>query len=240
MKRYASLLAAAALVLAGAGCTGTTETNVNLTTPPPPPAQGRAVFTVTDAATTLTGVTAVNMTVDKLEAHSASTDAWMTVSTTAKTYDLLKLKATGSSELLADANLDAGSYDQIRLDISKVELTVNGEVQAAKLPSSSLKLVGNLTVTAGQTSTAALDFMVDKSLHLTGSGTYILTPVVRLMTKNAASVKIDTNDKVEVDGGATESDETAGMDEKGDMRANFELQDKLDLDAQGMIKLHAE
>lgn len=239
MKRYAPLLAAAGLLLAGAGCTGSTETNVNLTTPPPPAAQGRAVFTVTDAATALTGISSVKVTVDKLEAHSA-TQGWVTVTSAAKTYDLLQLKATGSAELLADANLVADTYDQVRLGISKVEITANGKTQEAKLPSNSLKIVGNLTVAAGQTSTASLDFMVDKSLHLTGNGLYILTPVVRLLTKNAASVKINTNSKVEVGGGATESDETAGMDENGQMKANFELQDKLDINAQGLIKLRAE
>lgn len=239
MRKYAPLLAAAGLVLAGAGCTGTTDTNVNVTTPPPPAAQGRAVFTVTDAAADMTGVSSIMLTVDKLEAHDA-TEGWVTVSTTPKTYDLIKLKATDSAELLADAKLAAGTYDQIRLDISKVELTVNGKTQTAKLPSSSLKLVGNLTVTAGETTTVALDFMADKSLHLTGSGTYILTPVVRLLIKNAAGVKIDSDEKVEVKDGATETDETEGMDEKGEVKAGFELKDDLDIDADGLIHLRQD
>ena len=242
MKKYAIALAAAGIMLAGAGCTGSTSTTVALppATPPAqapaPAAQGRTVFTVTDAATALTGVTAVNVTVDKLEAHDAA-NGWVTVSTTAKTYDLLQLKQTASAALLADANLAAGTYDQIRLHISKVEVTANGKTQTVVLPSNSLKIVGNLTVKAGQTSTASLDFMVDKSLHMTGDGKFILAPVVRLLVKNAVGIKIGSDDKVEVSGGSTESDQTEGMDENGDMKANFELDKNLELDAQGAVKV---
>src|SRR5690242_6621947 len=162
MRKFAPFLLAAGLVLVGAGCTGSTSTTVNTTYPPQPApapaAQGRAVFTVTDAATAMTGVTSVKLTVDSLEAHSA-TQGWVTVSSTPKTYDLLQLKATNSAELLADANLTADTYDQVRLMISKVEVTANGKTQTATLPSGSLKIVGNLTVASGQTASAALDFM---------------------------------------------------------------------------------
>ncbi len=236
MRKYFSFAIAAGLLLAGAGCVGSTSTTVNV---PQPAAQGRAVFTVTDATAALTNVTAVNITVTKVEAHSA-TEGWVTVSTATKQYDLLKLKQTNTAELLADANLAAGTYDQIRLEISKVEVTANGTTQEAKLPSTSLKIVGNLTITAGQTSTAALDFMVDKSLHITGNGKYILAPVVRLETKDDASVTIESNDKVDVNSGATESDETEGMDEKGEMKSGFELKDNLELDAQGMVQVHVK
>src|SRR5689334_4138599 len=96
MKKYASLLAAAALVLAGAGCTGSTYTEVNPPAAPQAGAQGRAVFTVTDAAAEMTGVTAVQLTVNKLEVHSAA-KGWVTVTTAPKTYDLLELKRTDSA-----------------------------------------------------------------------------------------------------------------------------------------------
>lgn len=233
MKKFAPWLVIAGLMLVGAGCTATTSTSV---TTPPPPTQGRAVFTITDAATAITGVTAATITVNKLEVHSAA-QGWVTVSSSTKQYDLLALKQTGSAALLADANLAAGTYDQLRLEISKVELTVNGQTQQATLPSGNLKIVGNLTVVAGNTSTAQLDFMVDKSLHLTGSGKYILAPVVRLLTKTDASVKIGSDAKVEINGGNTESDQTVGMDEKGDVRTDFELKDDLELDAQGTVKV---
>lgn len=241
MRNYRYLLVVAGLMLAGAGCYGSTSVQTDVSAPAPEPAptaaQGRAVFTVTDAATALTGVTAVQVTVDKLEAHSA-TQGWVTVSTEPKTYDLLQLKATSSSALLADAQLAADTYDQVRLNISNVTLTANGKAQQVKLPSNTLKIVGSLTVSAGQTATASLDFMVDKSLHVTSDGKYILAPVVRLLTKTGATVQVGADDKVEVQDGKTESDETAGMDETGEMKSDFQLQGNLDLDAEGMVKIN--
>lgn len=245
MKKYAPLLVAAGLLLAGAGCTGTTSIDVNAPAPAPaPPAQppaavqGRAVYSITDdAAADMKGVTAVMLTVDKLETHSEAS-GWITVSTATNAYDLLKLKASGSAQLLADARLDAGTYDQVRLHVTKVEVTANGKTAEAKLPSNTLQIKGALTVKAGETSSAMLDFMVDKSLHLTGTGKYILAPVVRLLIRGTADVKLDSDDKVRVEAGETESDEHEGMDEKGEMHEDFELKDELDLDTDGSIRIH--
>ncbi len=79
--------------------------------------------------------------------------------------------------------------------------------------------------------------MADRSLHLTGTGKYILSPVVRLLVMGSADVKVDSDDRVKVDAGATETDETDGMDEKGDMHADFELKGDLDLDDAGLVKI---
>jgi hypothetical protein len=231
-------MAASLLMLAGAGCSGTASTDNATTdtsgTTPTPAAQGRAVFTVTDDSSPLAGVSAVVITVDHVDVHSAQ-NGWITVSSDTKTYDLLKLKATGVSSLLADANLAADTYDQVRLNISKATVTVNGKTSDAKLPSNALKIVGNLTIAADQTSTASLDFQVDKSLHLTGSGTYVLAPVVRLQTTDDASVSVKADDSVTVTGGTKETDETVGEDVNGDVKSGFVLPAKLDVDASGHI-----
>ncbi len=245
MKRFASLLAlSAALVLGGAGCFASTDTTVTTNTPAPAPApekplykaQGHAVIAITDAATKASGVTAVAVTVDKVEIHS-STSGWMTVSTAAKTYDLVQLKNASVTKVLADATVAAGTYDQIRLDISKVEVTASGTVKIAKLPSNTLKIVGNFTVAADQTSTAVLDFNLDKSLHMTGTGLFILAPVVRLQTMENADVSESTDASVTINGGKTETDETVGEDQNGEVKENFTLPVKLDLDATGHIKV---
>lgn len=200
-------------------------------------ATGRVILAVKDAATaSLQGATAILLTVDKVEVHGATQD-WMVVSTSTKQYDLLKLKASGAAQLLADINLPAGTYDQIRLNISKVEVTAGGKTTAAKLPSSTLKIVGSFTVTAGQTSAATLDFMADKSLHLTGKGTYILSPVVKLTTQSSADVAVDTDQKVTVRSGVKETEKTVGMDEKGETHDDFELKGELDVDVNGAVHI---
>ena len=54
--------------------------------------QGRAVFTVADAAADMGTVTRVLVTVDSLQVQNAS-GGWITVSSTPHAYDLLQLKA---------------------------------------------------------------------------------------------------------------------------------------------------
>jgi hypothetical protein len=244
MKRFTPLLVVGVLALAGAGCGPSAPSNTSAPSTPysntaPTPsamAKGRVVFVVKDASTDLSGVTSVMLTVDKVEAHSTST-GWVTVSSGTKQYDLLQLKKTGAAQLLADIQLSAGTYDQVRLDISKVMVTANGKTQEAKLPSHTLKLVGSLTVTGGQTSLMSFDFILDKSLHLTGNGMYILAPVVHLQSEDNADVEVDADESVKVNAGDIETDEQDGMDESGDMKANFELPEHLDIDAKGMIKI---
>lgn len=239
-KTYAPLLLVGFFALVGAGCAGTTYNSATVTPPSPgAEATGRAVFTIQDAAAGLNNVTAVNVTVDKVEAHAAAS-GWMTVSTAAKTYDLVQLKSTGAAQLLADVNLAPGVYDQVRLDISKVEVTASGTTKVAKLPSSTLKIIGQFTVVAGQSTTISLDFILDKSLHLTGTGLYILAPVVKLQTTTNASVRVEADESVNASGGEIETDESVGMDEKGETKPDFELPNKLKIDARGLIEIDGQ
>lgn len=184
--------------------------------------QGRVVVGISDASSPLAGVTSIMMTLDKVEVQN-STEAWVTVSNGSKQYDLLQLKQTGAVALLADINLPVGTYNQIRLTISKVDVTVSGATQEAKLPSGTLKIVGRIVVEEGKTASVVLDFKADKSLHITGNGKYILAPVVNLQTKSDASVTKESDDTLKIDGGKIEDDKNVGMDEKGDTKDNFEL-----------------
>jgi len=202
-------------------------------------ALGRVVFAVKDAALDMKNVTSVFLTVDKVEAHSAATGEWVTVLSTARQYDLLKLKQTGAAELLADVKLAAGTYDQIRLDVSRVSVVASGKTQDAKLPSSTLKIVGNVVVKTDQTAVVTIDFIADKSLHLTGSGKYMLAPVVRLEAKSGATVDVGSDEKVTVSGGKVDDDETVGMDEKGEVKAGFEIDAnaKIEIDSNDVIHI---
>lgn len=241
VKKHLPLLFVPSLLLmTGAGCASSSNYSAQTnTTTTPPSTQGKAVITVTDDAPSLAGVTAVVLTVDKVEVHSA-TAGWVTVSSVTQQYDLLKLKGTKVSQLLANAAIDAGTYDSIRLTVSNVSVTTNGKTETAKLPSHTLSIVGKMTVVAGQTSTASLDFDLAKSLHLTGKGMFILAPVVKLQTKHNVEVKIKEDDSVETSGGDVETDSSQGMDVNGDMKANFELPDKLNVDTNDMINVETK
>lgn len=198
--------------------------------------KGRAVFSVTDDATgSLHGATAIAMTVDKVEVHSAA-EGWATVSTASKVYDLLVLKQSGAAMLLADVKLDAGTYEQVRLRISKVMVTTAEGTKEAKLPSETLKIVGRFTVRADETSSVLLDFLADKSLHITGKGEFILAPVVKLETRTDAEVAVAANGTVTVAGGEVETRKTVGMDEEGETDDDFQLKGNLSIEANGVIR----
>ncbi len=198
---------------------------------------GRAVFTITDAAANMSAVTSVKVTVDSVKVHS-STEGWVTVSSQPKTYDLLKLKTEGSQELLADVQLKEGTYQQVRLDVSKVVVTDASGEHEAKLPSGELKIVGELVVKANSTSTATFDFIADESLHITGKGEYILAPVVKLETQEDAEVEVDAESKVKINKGRVKTSVKVGMDAEGNVGIGLEIKRGLNLSIEGTkIKL---
>ncbi|MBI2129165.1 DUF4382 domain-containing protein [Candidatus Woesearchaeota archaeon] len=190
--------------------------------PPKQTEEGRAVFAITDAAADMKAVTSIKITIDEVSVHSAA-EGWATVLSAQKTYDLLKLKAEGSQELLADISLKPGIYEQVRLHISKVVVMDASGEHEAKLPSGELKILGNLVIDASSTSTATFDFMADESLHLTGNGEYILAPVVELETKEKADVEVKSDNKVEIKLGKTITKTKVGMDIDGNVGVGLKI-----------------
>ncbi|MEK6809908.1 MAG: DUF4382 domain-containing protein [Nanoarchaeota archaeon] len=199
--------------------------------------EGRVVFTITDAAADMGAVTSVMVTVDSVSVHS-TTEGWLTVVNQSQTFDLLKLKAEGSQELLADVTLKEGTYQQLRLAISKVVVVDADGEHEAKLPSGELKIVGELEVKADSTSTATFDFIADESLHVTGNGEYILAPVVQLDTKTDAEVEVKEDKKVEVKGGKAKTSVKVGMDAEGNVGEGLGIPAKAKLSiGQGKVKV---
>ena len=112
-------------------------------------------------------------------------------------FDLLEL-TNGVYELLASADLPAGTISQIRLILGEensvvivVEESESGEVLKTeqfdlKTPSaqtSGLKLNVHAQLEAGVTYNMWIDFDADKSIVSTGSGKYNLKPVIRTYTE---------------------------------------------------------
>lgn len=115
--------------------------------------------------------------------------------------DLLSLTG-GITELLVDAEIEAGYLHQIRLVLGDNNTIVlednsegdeNSEVEyALKTPSaqqSGLKVMVGQELEAGETYTFILDFDVDKSVRTTGNGAFNLHPVVRVaVEENTGSI----------------------------------------------------
>jgi hypothetical protein len=114
---------------------------------------------------------------------SDSTNGWESLPNVNKgSYDILKL-VNDKDTLLGDAELNPGKIEQIRLILGPNNyVTVDGEKIPLTTPSaqqSGLKLNVNQDVNAGITYKLLLDFDASRSIVKTGSGKYILKPVIR-------------------------------------------------------------
>jgi len=183
---------------------------------------GRAVFVLTDAAADMGSVTNVSVTIDSIKVLNES-GSWITVSATPQTYDLLKLKSTNTQVLLADYNLTQGTYNQVRLEISKVIVTDASGDHVAKLPSGELKLVGKLIINGNSTSTVKFDFIADESLHITGEGTYIFAPVIKFETRQKAEVDTRFRENIRIINGNVDENKKEGMDINGNFGEGFRI-----------------
>lgn len=184
--------------------------------------EGRAVFTITDAAADMGSVSSIEITVDQVMVHS-QTDGWVAVTSTPETYDLLELKAEGRHALLADTQLQEGAYNQMRLDISNVMVTDGEGTHEATLPSGQLRMQGELNVQADSTSSASFDFIADESLHVTGEGEYILAPVVQVETRERVQAEVQSQNRVQVTGGTVRTNARFGMDAEGNVGVGLKI-----------------
>lgn len=209
-------------------------------------AMGRVVFSVTDAAVNMETINEITMEVSKVEMHS-SEKGWVTASTDSESFDLLALNASGTSEVLADVEVPEGMYDQVRLMIDGVVVeTKAGAKKTAKLPSGELKIMATVVVDSENTASINLDFLADKSLHVTGNGQYIFAPVVNVESKSEALVNVGANGVVTITGGNVISENSVGMDLDGSVKANFQLDtkqklrigsdNKIEIDVSGILK----
>jgi hypothetical protein len=200
---------------------------------------GRVVFSVTDAAANMGNISEVSIKVNSVAVHTVG-GSWTTVSTTPKTYNLLALKASGKSEVLADVNAKAGTYDQVLLTIDSVSVKTKADATFnAMVPSRELKINVPLLVKEKATSSVNFDFLADKSLHVTSDGKYIFAPVVKTESRSDAAVSVDAKNVVTITGGKLDNTNTVGMDIDGSMKLNFQINStqKLIIGSDNVIKI---
>src|SRR3989344_8504352 len=107
--------------------------------------KGTIYFAVTDAAANMQNVSAINMTIDRVDVYSAA-QGWVTITQAPQTFSLLELKSKNQSKLLAKASVFADTFSQVKLHISKVMVTESGKVKEAKLPSNNFNLASTMKV----------------------------------------------------------------------------------------------
>lgn len=114
--------------------------------------------------------------------QEAEEEGWITIMDEPTRIDLLTLR-NGNEITLGEAELDPGTYSQLRLILGdNNEVVIDGESHDLMTPSqqeSGTKLNINATVEEDQTYTLLVDFDAGRSIVQTGNGMYILKPVLR-------------------------------------------------------------
>lgn len=126
----------------------------------------------------------VNISVARVEVNNGETDeGWIVISEPNETYNILEL-VNGNMTVLADAQLEVGTYEQIRLILNDDNtVVIDGMSYDLSVPSSAqtgLKLNINAEIKEGIEYTLLLDFDASRSVVKRGvQDLYNLQPVVR-------------------------------------------------------------
>lgn len=131
----------------------------------------------------------VVVVVNRVEVHAAGSDessGWVVVNDQPASYDLLELR-NGASAVFGSAKLKAGRYTQIRLILGAGSyIRVGGlqfDLEVASGFQTGVKLNHSFEIEEGRTYELYLDFDAARSIRLTATGQYRMTPVIRCQPK---------------------------------------------------------
>ena len=158
----------------------------------PSPSQGFNLrVNLTDAP--MMQMQAVNVTVTTVRIHQsadAAPDAagWRDIPVTAAMPANLMAMTGGVLFELCTTNLEPGAYQQVRLimmpnagsqpPFQNSVMTMDGVTHPMTVPSDSGKIVHPFAVAAGTTTDLTLDFNAAQSVMQTGSGSWMMQPVI--------------------------------------------------------------
>ena len=152
----------------------------------------------------------------KIEAHrvSGNTSGWIPIIGAPPSFDLMDV--IGVEKVLGSANITAGSFTQIRMDVIEVTGNTTDDVPyTAEVPNDKLKIVRPFNIGAGTTTALTLDFDGEKSLIRTGSGKFLFKPVVKLLIeKTGEEEEVEEEEEEEEEGEEEEADEEADEEEE--------------------------
>jgi hypothetical protein len=184
MKRLTALsLSCLLLAFALSGCSDDDTTA--------PSATGHLQLALVDAPVDFDDFVLEVLTVAVHRAEEDSLGGWYEVAADSALFHLLDL-TNGVTAPLADAELPVGSYDKIRLILGAGNLVViDGVEYELRVPSgmqSGLKINHDFEITEDEFYMATMDFDASRSIHITGHGTYMMRPVLRVQYEATAGV----------------------------------------------------
>lgn len=199
---------------------------------------GRVVFAIKDKAANLNDIRSVFLTVASVKINHP-TKGWITVLNSAKEFDLIEIKKSGLLGLLSDVYLEADSYNQLWLTVTKINVQkLDGSVSAANLPSSNIRFPAFSKVVKGETAAIVFDFDIEKSLHSAADNSYLFLPVVETSVQNAVYTNMLGSGKFTFSSGGTPSRVKVGMNENGNISENYFLNPLTEIEFIGnVIKL---
>ncbi|MDZ7332757.1 MAG: DUF4382 domain-containing protein [candidate division KSB1 bacterium] len=131
---------------------------------------------------------AVNITFSEISAHIDSD--WVNVELESDSTVNLLDYANGKTLVLAQGDVPAGHYTQIRLKIKSAQIAIDGLTYPLDVPSgaqSGLKFRLNLDVQPGSSYELVIDFDANRSILVTGPknnlASYKLKPCIRVLSK---------------------------------------------------------
>lgn len=159
---------------------------------PAPASTGLALLSVSDAAPAAALVTtlrAINLTVSNISVRSNASGKWQVLANSSQTFNLLQLR--NISKLLTTSSLPADTYDTVMLDIKNATVTTANGTERLAIPSNRMIIPYTFNVTKNGTSWVNLDFDLYKSLHITGNGNVIMTPVIKASSQQNATLNVN-------------------------------------------------
>lgn len=106
---------------------------------------------------------------------------WLVLSDEEMTFDLLKLR-DGKTKVMASDEIEAGTYNEVRLKLTKAQLVIGGKKVDLDVPSgmtSGLKVPAVFVIDPEKESSMTVDFDAAKSLKQDGKGDWKLMPVLK-------------------------------------------------------------
>lgn len=198
---------------------------------------GTVYFLLKDKLANIEDVTSFEVTISNVLVHSSDNDNWVSVTTQSKTFDLVSLSNNEILGLIDEKRLEVGNYNQIRFEVNEVKAVLNGEKITAKIPSNTIKIIGDIEVLSGNGNVVLLDFLLNESLHMTGEGKLIFVPVIKFESYTGASVQLQ-QDKANIKGGNKKFEVEVSMDENGVVAQGNKIKEDVELtiDSYGIIK----
>lgn len=145
---------------------------------------GTLILQITDDPGDL-NITEALVTISQIKVHYAGindtniTGEWINIVNETQTFDLIALQDV--TDFLGQANLSAGWYTQIRLNVDQALVTVDDVQYDMEIPSKTIKLIKPWEIKNNETLILTLDFDVQKSVHKTGNDKYMFKPTIKII-----------------------------------------------------------